>query len=142
VTGADADTGDPTDSASDEARVEVLLVDDESWLASTATLLEHRRERFVVRTATDLAGAVDAYAESEPDCVVSDFQLRVDTGLDLLTEVRSRGSHRPFVLVTGRSRETVPLGESSRVAEVLHKRAVAGSGDLLARRIEAALGEG
>jgi len=127
-----------------EAGGTALLVDgDESWLSSTATLLEHRRERFVVRTETDLAGATETYAETEPDCVVSDFQLPAGTGLDLLAEVRSRDPDRPFVLVTGQPRETVPLdGTASLLTGFLHKRGIGGHDDLLARRIEAAVDDG
>jgi FixJ family two-component response regulator len=37
------------------------------------------------------------------DCILLDYQLGADTGLDVLEALRARGSHIPVVMLTGRS---------------------------------------
>jgi predicted DNA binding protein/DNA-binding NarL/FixJ family response regulator len=124
-----------------EDRVDVLLVDDnQTWVASTAQILEHQREAFDVRTATDLSAAAAAFESEDPDCVVSDYQLEHGTGLDLLGEVREAAPDRPFILITGRGDERLAsdaIGE--QVTDYIPKRSLGGRDDLLARRIESAV---
>lgn len=70
--GETAASGGPGDSQFREEDVHVLLVDDdEAWATSTAQILEHQREAFTVRTATELATASELLSDENPDCVVS-----------------------------------------------------------------------
>jgi len=116
-------------------RVSVLIVDDdERWAQVTGRLLESSREAFAVETATSLAAGRERFAELDPDCVVSDYQLGDGTGLDLLDTVRERDPDRPFVLVTGRGSEAVAsdaIGQG--VTDYIRKGA--DDGELLASRV-------
>jgi len=116
-------------------RVSVLIVDDdERWAQVTGRLLESSRDAFAVETATTLATGRDRFAELDPDCVVSDYQLGDGTGLDLLDTVRERDPDRPFVLVTGRGSEAVAsdaIGQG--VTDYIRKGA--DDGELLASRV-------
>jgi DNA-binding response OmpR family regulator len=136
--GETAASGGPRDSQFREEDVHVLLVDDdEAWATSTAQILEHQREAFTVRTATELATASELLSDETPDCVVSDYQLGHGTGLDLLREVRETAPELPFILITGRGDERLAsdaIGE--QVTDYIPKRSLGGRDDLLARRIE------
>jgi len=124
-----------------QTEVAVLLVDDdETWVKSTAELLETQREAFRIRTVTDLETAREAFARMDPDCVVCDYGLVSGTGLELLESVRERDAERPFVLITGQGSETVASDAiGQRVTDYIPKRSLGGRDDLLARRIESAV---
>jgi predicted DNA binding protein/ActR/RegA family two-component response regulator len=119
----------------------ILLVDDdEPWLSSTAELLEHQREAFAVNTAPDLATASSTFAEDDPDCVVCDYDLGDETGLELLSEVRERAEDRPFILLTGRGSESVASDAIGRgVTDYVPKGSLDGRSDSLAHKIETAV---
>lgn len=129
------------ESLVDRAEIRVLLVDDdETWVSSTAEILDHQREAFVVETVTDIETASATITEMDPDCVVCDFQLEAATGLDLLTDLRERGDDRPFVLITGQGSESVASEAiGNAVTDYIPKRSLGGRNDLLARRIENAV---
>jgi|GEM_PF-216492 len=116
-------------------RVSILLVDDdERWAQVTGRLLESNREAFAVETANSYVAGRERFAEVDPDCVVSDYQLGDGTGLDLLDTVREHDPDRPFVLVTGRGSEAVAsdaIGQG--VTDYIRKGA--DDGELLASRV-------
>ncbi|WP_162991656.1 bacterio-opsin activator domain-containing protein [Halostella salina] len=117
-----------------------MIDDDETWVSSTAEILDHQRESFVVRTATDIETASSTITEIDPDCVVCDFQLEAATGLDLLADLRDQGDDRPFVLITGQGSESVASEAiGNEVTDYIPKRSLGGRNDLLARRIEQAV---
>lgn len=88
--------------------VNVLIVDDEPDLADIA-------QRFLEMNhfCTDSAHSADEALEkirNQPfDIIVSDYQMPVKDGLDLLKEVRALNPTLPFILFTGRSREEVVI---------------------------------
>lgn len=129
------------ESLVDHAEIRVLLVDDdETWASSTAEILDHQREAFVVRTATDIETASSTITELDLDCVVCDFQLEAATGLDLLADLREEGDDRPFILITGQGSESVASEAiGNEVTDYIPKRSLGGRNDLLARRIEQAV---
>ena len=128
MSGTDGSPADASDGVAVGERVEVLLVDDdETWATSTAQILEQQREAFAVETATSLAAASAAFAEGDPDCVVSDYQLERGTGLDLLAEVRDLAPDRPFILITGQGDESVASDAIGReVTDYIPKRSLGG----------------
>ena len=119
-------------------QISVLLVDDdEMWAESTARLLGEQRTKFAVTTETTLAAASTAFHEEEPDCVVSDYYLGDETGLELLSTVRERAPDRPFILITGQGTESVASDAISKeVTDYIPKRLLNRGDELLARRIE------
>ena len=119
----------------------VLLVDDdETWVRSTAEVLEHQREAFTVSTATTLSAAETVFDAEDPDCVVSDYRLERGTGLDLLAAIRDEAPDRPFVLITGQGSESVASDAIGRqVTDYIPKRSLGNRDERLARRIESAV---
>lgn len=137
---SDSDTRRPTDTpVPGETDIHVLLIDDdEAWADSMATLLERKHEAFTVTTATSSASAMDALTD-DVDCLVCDYDLGVETGLDLLAEIRAEDD-RPFILVTGQGDESLASDAiGQRVTDYIPKRSLGGRTDVLARRIESAV---
>jgi signal transduction histidine kinase/FixJ family two-component response regulator len=60
-----------------------------------------------IAEAADAAGALSALAPDAAgaafDCVLLDYELGADTGLDVLEALRGQGRHVPVVMLTGRS---------------------------------------
>lgn len=124
-----------------QADIQVLLVDDDkTWVESTAQILEHQREQFTVEPTTTKAAA-ETTLTTQFDCIVCDYDLGNDeTGLELLSDVRTADDDRPFILITGQGDESVASDAiSRRVTDYIPKRSLGGHSDLLARRIETAV---
>jgi len=121
--------------------IRVLLVDDdELWVQSTAQLLEQQRDGFKLETATSLSAGRAAFDDIEPDCIVCDYELDEESGLDLLTEIREQDTERPFILITGQGSEQVASDAIGKQAtDYIPKRSLGGHNGRLARRIETAV---
>lgn len=126
--------------SSEGEEIQVLLVDDDqTWTSSTAEILERQRDHFVIHTATDLEAAKRIYRDQAVDCIVCDYDLGSQTGLELLSTVRS-SDDMPFILITGQGSESVASDAiSKRVTDYIPKRSLGGRSDLLARRVESAV---
>ncbi|TKX75264.1 response regulator [Halorubrum sp. GN11_10-6_MGM] len=118
-------------------RISVLLVDgDPNLRAVTASSLERETDRVAVETAPDAAAGLDALAEGDVDCIVSDYELPGRDGLSFLAEVRERRPELPFILFTGRGSEAVASEAiSAGVTDYLQKRDDAEIYERLATRI-------
>lgn len=83
----------------------ILLVDDKENIRKVmGTVLE--REGYAVLSAADgREGLAKALAEA-PDLVISDVRMDGMTGIELFSELRSRGVSAPFILITAYA--TVP----------------------------------
>ena len=129
----------------------ILYVDDEEALLEIGSRFLERDGTMSVRT---LKSARDALAELEWgqfDAVISDYMMPDMDGIEFLKSVRSRYPQLPFILFTGRGRETVVIeainhgvdfylqkggDPSSQFAELAHKVRMA----IERRRAEKALG--
>jgi len=85
----------------------VLYVDDEPALLEIGRLFLESSNQ--CRVATVLSGeeALDILRRKRFDAIVSDYQMPVMDGLDLLRQLRESGVDIPFILFTGRGREEV-----------------------------------
>jgi predicted DNA binding protein/ActR/RegA family two-component response regulator len=121
--------------------VSVLFVDDDATFARTqARLLQRHHGGFDVDVATSVEAATRHFGETEPDCIVCDYQLGDGTGLDLLATVREQDPKRPFVLVTGKGNEGVASDAITRgVTDYIRKETLSEQPDLLGRRIATAV---
>jgi two-component system, NtrC family, response regulator HydG len=82
-----------------KANVRVLVVDDDSSArAALAGLLGG--EGYQVDSAQDGQAALDRLVELPPDIIVTDLDMPVLTGMQLLGELRSRGHGIPVIVVT------------------------------------------
>jgi PAS domain S-box-containing protein len=123
--------------------IRVLHVDDDpDFLEVAETLLARAPGEFEVETASSGPAALERLAEDDVDCVVSDYEMPRLNGLELLGAVRERWPDLPFVLFTGKGSEAVASEAiSAGVTDYLQKRSELEQFELLAHRIENAVGQ-
>jgi PAS domain S-box-containing protein len=119
------------------APVRVLHVDDEQDFADvTAEFLEREDERLRVETATSTADGLDRLADSEFDCIVSDYDMPGQNGIDFLRAVREDSPNLPFILFTGKGSEAVASDAlSAGATDYLQKGRGTDQYELLTNRI-------
>ncbi|MUV56357.1 PAS domain-containing protein [Halogeometricum sp. CBA1124] len=123
--------------------VGILLVDDDpAFVEAAATFVGRHLQSANTYTAESPADA-RAFLESNAsavDCVVSDYEMHRETGLDLLETVRDAYPNLPFILFTGKGSEEV-AGEAFRAGatDYLKKEMGTEQFEVLARRIEQAV---
>lgn len=103
--------------------VHVLHVDDDGdFLDMTAEFLQREDDRIHVETAADATAGMAGIDEGGVDCVVSDFDMPGQNGIEFLEQVRAHHPDLPFVLFTGKGSEEV-AGEaiSAGVTDYLQK---------------------
>jgi PAS domain S-box-containing protein len=123
--------------------VRVLHVEDDAAFADlTATYLERNDTgpQVSVTTETTPEAALDALANGNVDCVVSDYDMPEMTGLDLLDAVRENHPELPFILFTGKGSEEIASEAISRgVTDYLQKDVGTDQYAVLANRIRNAV---
>jgi len=117
--------------------IRVLHVDDHRDFADlTATFLKREDDCFSVDTAPNADVALDKLADGQFDCVVSDYDMPRQTGLELLDAVRDQYPDLPFILFTGKGSEEVASDAiSAGVTDYLQKDPGAEQYTVLANRI-------
>lgn len=83
-----------------QAKSKVLVIDDEDALRYTIKkfLL---REGYEVDTAATYKESIDRLSESSFDLILTDIMLGIETGIDILREVKKRNLSCPVILITG-----------------------------------------
>ncbi|WP_336023195.1 PAS domain S-box protein [Halobellus salinisoli] len=119
-------------------KIRVLHVDDEPELAElTAIYLRREDDRFVVESATSVSEAQEMFSVREYHCVVSDYDMPGQSGLDFLTTLRETHPRIPFILYTGKGSEEVASDAiSAGVTDYLQKETGSGQYAILANRIK------
>ena len=86
------------------AEKKVLVVDDEIHIVHVVAI-KLRNNGYEVMTAGDGAEAFKIACEEKPDIIVTDFQMPVMTGLELVEKLRGSEETReiPVILLTARS---------------------------------------
>ncbi|WP_257299402.1 PAS domain S-box protein [Haloarchaeobius sp. FL176] len=117
--------------------IEVLHVDDDpAFTEIVATCLENEDERMTVRTATSAADGLALLDDTDVDCVVSDYDMPGQTGIEFLAAVRERHGELPFILYTGKgSEEVASEAISAGVTDYLQKGTGSEQYAILANRI-------
>lgn len=87
--------------------ISVLLIDTE--LDHLAMAKEHLEKSgaFIVDTCPSSQDALRLLSAKRYDAVVSDYELPVITGLDLLKKLKKEGDHTPFIMLTGTGPEHI-----------------------------------
>ncbi|MEF8778349.1 MAG: response regulator, partial [Natronomonas sp.] len=122
-------------------RIRVLHVDDEPGFTDlAATYLERKDERITVRTETNAEDGLETLSEHDFDCIVSDFDMPGQNGIEFLETVRDASPDIPFILYTGKGSEEV-ASEAIRagVTDYLQKGHGTDQYTLLANRIQNAV---
>jgi CheY-like chemotaxis protein len=95
--------------------IRVLHVDDApDFAAMTAEFLEREDDRIEVETAGSAQSGLERLSAEEVDCIVSDYDMPGQNGLEFLMVVREEYSDLPFIPChgegLGRSRQRRYLG--------------------------------
>ncbi len=116
----------------------VLHVDDEPEFTDVVgTFLEREEDRIRVRTATGATEALDRLADEPFDCVVSDYDMPGQNGIEFLETVRETYPDLPFILYTGKGSEEIASDAiSAGVTDYLEKGSGTSQYTVLANRIE------
>jgi len=117
--------------------ITVLHVDDEPGLGDlVATCLKREDERLTVHTAPSAADGLAVLDERAVDCVVSDYDMPGQNGIEFLRAVRESHPDLPFVLYTGKGSEEVAAEAiSAGVTDYLQKEQGTDQYAVLANRI-------
>lgn len=123
------------------SEIRVLHVDDEPGFAEmVAEYIERVDDRFTVATATSASEGLDRFASDEFDCLVSDYEMPNQNGIELLETIRVEHPDFPFILYTGKGSEEVASDAiSAGVTDYLQKETGADQYKLLANRIRNAV---
>ncbi|WP_434530324.1 response regulator [Haloarcula sp. NS06] len=117
--------------------VRVLHVDDNSDLVDvTASVLEHEDDRLRVETAKSADAAMERLSVERFDCIVSDYDMPDQNGIEFLEAVREDQGDLPFILYTGKGSEEIASDAiSAGVTDYLQKGSGTEQYKLLANRI-------
>lgn len=121
--------------------IRILHVDDDTRLTELVSrFLQEEDDRFDVKTAANAAEGLARLAEEEVDCIVSDYEMPGQTGIEFLRTVREEYPKLPFVLYTGKGSEEV-ASEAIRagVTDYLQKDTGTDQYTLLSNRIRNAV---
>ena len=121
--------------------IRVLHVDDEPGFAAVAAdCLERESGRLAVETATGADEGIAHLCEHRVDCIVSDYDMPGENGIEFLERIRETDPNLPFVLFTGKGSEEIASDAiSAGVTEYLQKETGTGQYAVLANRIENAV---
>lgn len=117
--------------------IRVIHVDDEPDFADLAReYLERADERITVTPVRSAAEALDLLADRTIDCIVSDYDMPGENGIEFLNEVRADRPDLPFILFTGKgSEEVASEALSAGATDYLQKTGGTDQYELLANRI-------
>ncbi len=115
----------------------VLYVnDDPDLLTLVSTRLEREHNRLTVRTAHSAADGREIFEMGDIDCILSDYHMPVETGVDLLRSVREQDREIPFILFTETGDEAVASESiSAGVTDYVIQDTIGNQSELLARKI-------
>lgn len=121
--------------------IQVLHVDDEPALTELAAeMLQREDRRFVVETVPSASEGLDRVAADEFDCIVSDYDMPGQNGIEFLETLREEYPDLPFILYTGKGSEEVASNAlSAGATDYLQKRGGTDQYKLLANRIQNAV---
>jgi CheY-like chemotaxis protein/predicted DNA binding protein len=119
--------------------IQVLLVDDDRMMQDLIVeQLTHEWPALRTHTAGNVQEALSVLtAHPEIDCVVSDYQMPDEDGIELLRRVRTEHGDLPFVLLTGEGSEQVAIQAIDVGVTDYVRKGIAP--DLLAHRIQRAI---
>jgi DNA-binding NtrC family response regulator len=91
-----------------ETPIQVLHVDDNAAFRElVADSLTLENERISVVTAEGASQGREVLATQDIDCIVSDYEMPEQNGLEFLKSVREEYDSLPFILFTGKGSEEI-----------------------------------
>ena len=121
--------------------IRVLHVDDEPDFADlVADFLEREDDAFTVETATSASRGLERLADEDFDCIISDYDMPGQNGIEFLETVRETRPDLPFILFTGKGSEEVAGNAiSAGVTDYLQKEPGTDQYTVLANRVRNAV---
>ena len=118
-------------------QIDVLHVDDNLEFADLAsTFVERYDDRLSVEVETSVQAAVSSLHNVTYDCIVSDYEMPQQNGIEFLEAVRELYPNIPFILFTGKGSEAIASEAiSAGVTDYLQKDSGTEQYELLANRI-------
>jgi PAS domain S-box-containing protein len=92
-----------------ESPIAVLYIDDEPDLLEIGKIFLESYRIFTVDTSVSAKDVLDSDCLWRYDAIISDYQMPIIDGIELLKRVRSRYGDLPFILFTGRGREEIVI---------------------------------
>ncbi len=121
--------------SSDHIRV-LHADDDTAFTGMVGTVLERNDARLEVDAVTSVEEGLNYLAEHEVDCILSDYDMPDQNGIEFLRAVRNAHSDLPFVLYTGNgSEELAREAISAGVTDYCQKSSGDGQYAVVANRI-------
>lgn len=102
--------------------ITVLLVDDDPALFNVTKLLLERDGDIEVEVCSAARRALELIGEHRYDVIISDYDMPVMNGLELLRTLRSRGYRLPFIMFTGRGNEKIAIDACNSGADFYLKK--------------------
>lgn len=120
-----------------DKRVRILHVDDDpAFVDLAATFLKREHTNWTIETATSATEGLELISDSEFDCIVSDYDMPGENGIEFLEQVRTIDPVLPFILFTGKGSEEIASDAiSAGVSDYLRKGSSTERYSLLANRI-------
>ena len=91
------------------SKIKTLVVDDEPYLLDLTRIFLERHNDISVSLACSAKEALAMIDTEEFDVVVSDYQMPIMDGLQLLKSLKEKKRDLPFILFTGKGRESVAV---------------------------------
>jgi PAS domain S-box-containing protein len=89
--------------------ISVLYVEDETSLLEIGKFFLEKDGSMVVDTCSSVNDALTKTSAKHYDIIISDYAMPEMNGIDFLKSLRSRGDTTPFIIFTGRGRESVVI---------------------------------
>ncbi|MCL7418902.1 MAG: response regulator, partial [Halalkalicoccus sp.] len=121
--------------------IRILHVDDELDLAElTAAFLMREDDQFSIETASNASNGLDRFSETQFDCVISDYDMPGQNGIEFLKTIREKYPDLPFILYTGKGSEEIASDAiSAGVTDYLQKESGTDQYTILANRVRNAV---
>ncbi|QUJ74337.1 PAS domain S-box protein (plasmid) [Haloarcula marismortui ATCC 33800] len=118
--------------------ITILHVDDDPDFADmTKAFLERKNNRFTVKTVRSADEGMEYLADTAVDCVISDYDMPQQNGIEFLRETRDTFPDIPFILYTGKgSEEVASEAIAAGATDYFQKESGTDQYTVLANRIE------
>ena len=108
----------------------ILLVDDEPYVSQIIGKYLFNNG-FNVRKAGNGKEALEEYLNFEPDLIISDIQMPLLNGIELLKEIKKINPNQPFIMTTGFSSKDYAMGKIKQFKVPILKKPIALEDELL-----------